>query len=294
MSNKKVFEVYQSFDEWVNSHKHSALAIQLELETNMDEIKRYPPDALDGYIYGLEDLRSEIDSEISEAKEWIEYFEKQQQVIFIPDQEVPSAKQLYETILRRSSLPPPGLEQELHERAAERAIKIHNYLDDRADRIDKLCLNCLKTARKSRTREAWDKPFDEHPIEKYFCTDECGDSHMYRDPWAYQRCGECERDVCYQNPDNGWHVQFRDYDGKEACLKCYKDIILENGVEQEKLEAGQIPGMFFDLGNPDALEAGYREVDGFSNCFIKSQKSVEAFTKKALGLMDQGHKVVVG
>ena len=178
--------------------------------------------------------------------------------------------------------------------AVERALRIHNYLEDRADRTDKLCLNCLKTGRESKTREAWDKPFDEHPTDKYFCTDECGDSYMYRDPWAYQRCGECERDVCYQNPDNGWHVQFRDYAGEEVCLKCYEGIVLENGMERDKLEAGQIPGMFFSHGNPEALEAGYEEVEDFSNFFIDNKHKADRFRDKALSLMDEGRKIVIG
>ena len=72
----KTYQIYKSFDEWINAHKHSSLAVELELDTRMDEIKRYPPDGLSSYISGLKDLRSEIDSEIFEAKDWIEYFDK--------------------------------------------------------------------------------------------------------------------------------------------------------------------------------------------------------------------------
>jgi hypothetical protein len=75
-NNKKAFEIYRNFDEWVDAHKHSAVAVQLELDTHNEEINRYPPNGLESYIAGLEDLRSEIDSEISEARDWIKYFEK--------------------------------------------------------------------------------------------------------------------------------------------------------------------------------------------------------------------------
>jgi len=73
-TNKKAFDIYGSFDEWIDSHKHSATAVELELNIHMEKIRRCAPDGLESYISGLEDLRSEIDSEISEAKDWIEYF----------------------------------------------------------------------------------------------------------------------------------------------------------------------------------------------------------------------------
>lgn len=66
----------------------------------------------------------------------------------------------------------------------------------------------------------------------------------------------CDREICEQNPSNGWHIQYRDYDGDRLCLRCYKDLILENGIDREKLEDGKIPGMSFDRGNSAAMECG--------------------------------------
>jgi len=43
-----------------------------------------------------------------------------------------------------------------------------------------------------------------------------------------------------------------------TCLKCYQELILENGVEREKLEEGFIPEMFFSWGNLEPIRAGYR------------------------------------
>ena len=86
--------------------------------------------------------------------------------------------------------------------------------------------------------------------------------------FAYFTCHKCEREICEQNPKQGYHLQYRDYDGQMTCLKCYQDLIIENGVEREKLEEGFIPGMFFSFGNPEPLEAGYREVEGFRNYYI--------------------------
>jgi hypothetical protein len=83
-------------------------------------------------------------------------------------------------------------------------------------------------------------------------------------------------------------------DDEEICLRCYQEHIFENGVEREKLEAGEIPGMFFNYGNPEPKQAGYEEVPGFSDHFINDERSADAFRRKALELMSSGYKVVIG
>ena len=117
---------------------------------------------------------------------------------------------------------------------------------------------------------------------------------MYEEPYAYFWCEACNREICEQNPMNGWHIQYRDYDGNPVCLRCYRDLILENGVEREKLESGLIPGMFFDWGNIEVREAGYKEMPEFKNYHVNSQEKADDFREKALDLMDEGKKVVVG
>jgi len=65
-------------------------------------------------------------------------------------------------------------------------------------------------------------------------------------------------------------------------------------MERDKLEAGQIPGMFFSHGNPEPKEAGYFELPGYTEFFIKDPGSVEEFRSKALEMIDRGFKVVIG
>ena len=206
-----------------------------------------------------------------------------------------TVNELYETILSRLTLPLPGIEDALIEKAWERANRIHNYLIERADRMDEDCMLCeKKKARQSQTRYAFETPWDEEPVVKLFCSDDCGDTYMYEEPHAYFMCGKCDREVCEDNPKNYWHIQYRDYDGQMVCLKCYEDLILENGVEADKLAAGKIPGMFFSYGNLEPLKAGYKEVEGFGDFFISNQEKADLFRKKALELMDQGKLVVIG
>lgn len=207
---------------------------------------------------------------------------------------IPSANELYETILRRSSLPLPGFEKDFHEMAAERALKIHDYLEDRADRLDTPCILCHdNTARRSQTRYVYATPWDEDETEMPFCSEDCEVNYLYTGDFQYFRCDPCGREICEQNPMNGWHIQYRDCDGETVCLKCYKGLILENGVEREKLEDGKIPGMFFEWGNDTAKDAGYAEVPKFTNYFVGSQERADRFLGKALELIDHGYLVVV-
>ena len=140
--------------------------------------------------------------------------------------------------MERSSLPLPGMAHDVSARAMHRARRIHSYLLDTADSLDKECLMCGCVALESQKRYTYDTPWDEEPETKYFCSDDCGDSNMYEEPWAYFHCGVREREICEQNPMNGWQVQYREYDGDTVCLRCYQDLILENGLERERLESG--------------------------------------------------------
>jgi hypothetical protein len=209
--------------------------------------------------------------------------------------EVPSVLEIYSRILSRSSLPLQGMEYDAKLKDLHRARRIHEYLLERAERLyDHECRVCQRVARESQTRYAYDTPWDDTPRTFYFCSDDCGDSFMYEEPFAYFWCDGCDREVCEQNPSNGWHLQFREYEDRKVCLRCYKDLILENGVERDKIEEMKIPGMFFDWGNRMALEAGYREVSGFTDFHVNSQETAERFRSKALELMDRGYKVVIG
>ncbi|MBU0514624.1 MAG: hypothetical protein KJ621_07615 [Proteobacteria bacterium] len=216
-------------------------------------------------------------------------------MISIDETDVPSVEALYKRLLDRSPLPLPGFESIVESKALARATRIHDYLLDRADLVGVDCYLCgEKPARKSETRWVYETPWQEEEVPKHFCSEECADIYLYEEPFAYFWCDPCGREICQQNPRNGWQVQYRDLDGELVCLRCYEGHILENGVEREKLEAGQIPGMFFSYGNPEPLDAGYEEIDGFSNFFVRTADQAEAFRSKALDLMDQGYRVVIG
>ncbi len=78
MPMRKAYEVYGSFEDWVVAHKHSRPSISSELEYCI-ETELNPAKALQSYIEILKDVRADIASEISEAKDWIMYFRRQKQ-----------------------------------------------------------------------------------------------------------------------------------------------------------------------------------------------------------------------
>ena len=119
MALDKVFQMYPTFDGWVQAHKHSSSSISCALE---DALQNQPGDtieALKSYVDGLNELRSEIRAEVSEAKVLAQVFQEAEKVICVS--KMPSVNELYETILSRSSLPLPGIEDALIEKAWKRA-----------------------------------------------------------------------------------------------------------------------------------------------------------------------------
>ena len=77
MPMKKAYEVYKNFEDWIAAHKHSRPSISSELEHCL-QTQESPVDALQSYIEGLKDIRADIASEISEAKDWIKYLKMQE------------------------------------------------------------------------------------------------------------------------------------------------------------------------------------------------------------------------
>lgn len=204
-------------------------------------------------------------------------------------------KQLYEMILQRESPILPHFERIAKFAAMSGAKTIHEYLKDRADRLDERCDCCLeRSARGSFTRYVYETPWDSTETEKHFCSEDCEQSYLYEGDFSYFMCEWCQREICGQHPRNGWHIQYRENDGQTICLRCYEQAILENGVERQKLENGKIPGMFFSHANIEPKEAGYLEVPGFRDFFINSEERLEEFRHKALSLIDEGYKVVIG
>ena len=77
MAVDKVFRMYPTFDGWIQAHKHSSASISWALKDALETGGENTLEALESYISGLDELRSEIKAEISEARFWLRYFRKQ-------------------------------------------------------------------------------------------------------------------------------------------------------------------------------------------------------------------------
>jgi hypothetical protein len=173
----------------------------------------------------------------------------------------------------------------------KRTEKIVDYLLDRWQRMDRECCYCDKIARKEFVNKVYETPWDESPAEKYFCSEECEQNYLYGGDYAYFTCDICGREICGQNPRNGWMVQCRCEDGGMICLQCYETDILKNGILEEKFEKFQIPGMFLD--NHDLRACGFEEVTGFTDYFVRTSEQAKTFCEYAIELIQRGCKVAV-
>jgi hypothetical protein len=143
--------------------------------------------------------------------------------------------------------------------------------------------------------ELYDTPWDEKPKVRYFHSEECEEAYTKSGSFDYAECEKCGRTVCEQNPANGWMWQFRNHPELGYIdLRCYQKAILEHGQPRSDFTGSQIRGgMFFCWNNTEAREAGFEEVSDYSDFFVQTKDAARDFNRKALELIDSGHKVII-
>lgn len=139
-------------------------------------------------------------------------------------------------------------------------------------------------------------PFDEKGHEEVFHVgndDDCNDcfNKLGDTTWAdfrYFQCDLCNRMICRQHPQNGYHVQFRERDDKTICLRCYEADLLKNGIPQEDFEEGTLAGMFFD--DRKLIAAGWEKVE--DNVAIKHSGEARNYCNRALSFIRRKKLVI--
>jgi hypothetical protein len=97
--------------------------------------------------------------------------------------------------------------------------------------------------------DLYSTPYDESPDGCYFSgwfARDCQYGTVYSKDFAYFQCPECGRDICQQNPANGWDSQmryFNEEDGEPVCTRCFDHIVLEQGINEHF--TGTLIGNFF-------------------------------------------------
>ena len=89
-------------------------------------------------------------------------------------------------------------------------------------------------------------------------------------------------------------TQYREHFGDQLCLKCYEEMILENGIDREYFEEGKLNGMFFSGDNHEPLDAGYEIDERVNDKLIRGSEDAKFVCKIALEYIDAGGKVIIG
>lgn len=168
--------------------------------------------------------------------------------------------------------------------------------------------------------ELFDTPWEETTEPTYFGNAYLADCYrgvIYSKDFAYFTCDGCGREICEQNPRNGWHVQRRIINECEViCLKCLQEMLLADGVKPEEVgkptkklpalaESGEVivngtvyvprndykgQVMFFD--HSELRKAGYEPGEHF---FIRGESSMQLMNLYILGCYELGYeRAVVG
>lgn len=143
--------------------------------------------------------------------------------------------------------------------------------------------------------DLYNTPWDKEPTNEYYScwfALDCQRGVVYSKDFAYFTCNHCSREICEQNPANGWMMQVRnmDKDGEyRVCLKCYEELIIKDGMNEKILEDGTIDGMF-GL-ETTAKKYGYSVVEGFDNYHVVSD--ISPIVNKTKELTEKGHLVIV-
>jgi hypothetical protein len=141
--------------------------------------------------------------------------------------------------------------------------------------------------------DLYDTPWDKKPEDAWYCSGYCYDAQqgrIYSKDFNYFECDVCGRNICEQNPRNGWHTQVRGLEEEQVCLKCYEEHIIEHGIDRGSFEDNKINGMFLETSEIEA--AGYKQVEGFVYKQIQGEEDAEPYCKKALELIDVGYTVL--
>lgn len=120
-------------------------------------------------------------------------------------------------------------------------------------------------------RELYLRPFEVNPHEYNYSSQfaaDCDYGNVYSKDFGYQHCDFCGRDICVQNPSNGWHSQFNYISDHEmACEKCYQEILMGSGVDiDEMIESRRIHTAWFS--DDELREAGYEIYPGWDYVLI--------------------------
>lgn len=120
----------------------------------------------------------------------------------------------------------------------------------------------------------------------------CMKGEIYSKDFAYNYCEHCGRNICMQNPSNGWHSQVRTlYEGGDfICTRCFDEIILEQGINE--FWNGDMNGNFF--GDEELERYGWKEeFEALVGSGYRGYKDPKETIERIQQLIDSGKKVLI-
>jgi hypothetical protein len=173
------------------------------------------------------------------------------------------------------------------------------------------CEQCneVKLKKELEQHNIYDLPWHDQPYKAYFCkvapedysAESCFEAlmdHGANGDSCYFECCECHRIISEVHPA-GLMIQFRRVGGDaynpgedQICLRCYEKQILAEGHPRSDFENGSLPGMFFNSGNPELLDAGFKQE--LDDVLVNGRAKAGEICQQAIALIDVGNMVVIG
>lgn len=149
--------------------------------------------------------------------------------------------------------------------------------------------------------DLYNTPWDASPDGQYFScwfARDCTYGNVYSKDFAYFQCPDCGRDICQQNPSNGWHTQYRFVSDYEmVCISCLQEQQLKDGIDVERVLNSESldQAMFFDHAELESngwVEADDTMLVGMGR-FDSSYGDAKRVFDRIKHLDQQGYKIII-
>lgn len=138
--------------------------------------------------------------------------------------------------------------------------------------------------------ELCDTPWNNDPHAKWFCSDKCEDEFTHPRDFNSEPRETRRRQVYYQNPRNGWHIQYRAYEYMgPVWLGSYQTGIFQYGQPREDYGYQRIRASYANL---ECHKRGSEIVPAFTGYRIRDLPSIKEHTRHGSALIDDGFKVI--
>lgn len=163
------------------------------------------------------------------------------------------------------------LEKQLYLFEDEKPTYELDVIKDHNDTVECDEFNVICFREQAYEAELYSTPYDTNGDLMYFCSwyaYDCYYGRQYSKDFAYFQCEDCGKDICMQNPSNGWDVQYRWLtEDVIVCSKCFEETMMEQGIDiDECIRTEELQGSWFT--DSELESAGFEIDDDFDGVVI--------------------------